>query len=234
MDTIAACDRHRRQRERNGDGKQRRHHRQHRDPGKSVSRLNPEAERRAEPERSIHRDALPRHHLAGARGADAADAPAHGAGDVQALGNAQQHPADNQNREPDLRRSRQQRRGEIATGRKRGERQPAQHDPARPVMVAQRSGVVARQHGDDGLDADHPADGEAAEAELLVHVERQRRQRCADHEDAAKDDGHQRRQPRDGAALRCELSMGRNVIHDNTPENPAGQMPSRHGMWRVA
>ncbi len=168
------------QAQRDGSGEQRRCDRQERDAGKSASLLQGEAKRRAEPDRRIHRDALPRHHLAGARRADPRDAPTHRPGNEQALAKTQRQPADQQQAKLAFRAERRPDRGEIEYARRRRQGQPEQNGAACALPIAKRAGAMAGEHGRQRLNADNPADDGRAEAETVMHVKRQRRQWRAD------------------------------------------------------
>ena len=111
-----------------------------------------------------------------------ADVPRHRAGQEQALGHPEQQPPRQQHAERKPGREEREVGDQVAAGCEGGERQAEQHRPPGPLRVAQIAGELAGQQGRDRLDADHPADGHRAEAEGVVNLHRQNRQRNADGE----------------------------------------------------
>jgi len=89
---------------------------------------------------------------------------------------------------------RQHHGGEVEQPRHRRERQADQHRPARPVIIAQGAGAMPRRHRGERLQADDTADHERAEAEHVVDLQRQRRERYRNREKAEEHRRHQRRE----------------------------------------
>jgi hypothetical protein len=165
---------------------QRQQCRHDRDTDEPRARRQRHAQRRAGRQRAVDRHADPGHDLARARATDRRDPPGQHAGDRQAFAGARKHPPQCQ---PGQRTAGLQRRRHIGKAGTGQQPQAQAHRARRFGKIADATGIAARQHGGDELQADDAADHDIAEPQHMADMHRQDRQYERDGQ--AGDEGRQ-------------------------------------------
>jgi hypothetical protein len=123
---------------------------------------------------------------AGVLRSDQRDAPAQGAGDDQAFGAAEQNAAEQQYAKRYGRRRHEGQRCEIGQAGDRRYHQAYDHGALRATDIGEAAGPGPRQQCRGELGADHNADDHRAQAQRVMQMQRQHRQRQPDGEKADK------------------------------------------------
>ena len=173
-------------------GDERGHHREARDRAEPASLIENGADRSAGREAGKHGCPHPGDHLAGIVGADAGEAPDRRPCDDETLRRAKHRASGEQERDGDERRPGKAQRDEIKEPRRRRPREACQNRELGAAPICISAGPQARDKGRRKLRTGNQPDRECAEAEALMHMQRQHWKRRADDKERAEDGPHQR------------------------------------------